>query len=383
MCKLSLNVYLLSRLKLLAVMFVFLFPTVNCHAQDEGIKIGIIGALSGPKSAYGISHLQGAQLATEEINAQTQNDMKKLILVPVDDKGETGLVGNLVADLIYRRRVAAIMGSVDSGCTHVVSMMAVKAHIPHLTCVATDPSLTRAGSPWTFRTLADDEKQSKALIEWLVNKKGVKKISLIAVNSRYGKMGTKIFIRQSREAGCEIHGPFFVQDDLNSHDEAVAASLLSQPEAVVVWTLAQDGIKSITRLKRAKFRGIIAGGDGLASPLFYAAEDPAVEGTVITCPYDDGNPSLLNTAFTKKFAEKFGRPPDSFAAHAFDSIKLLYFAAIDSNGDRDLMRARLASTGEYAGVTGVIGFDRFGNDTRQVMLAQCSSKKLVMLKKEN
>ncbi|HEY9069723.1 MAG TPA: ABC transporter substrate-binding protein, partial [Candidatus Ozemobacteraceae bacterium] len=142
------------------------FPAPARAGEPEPLRIGVIGALTGPKAAYGLPHLNGARLAADEVNAAGGIAGHRIELLPADDRGEMGLVGELATRLIFTGRVLALLGSVDSGCTHVAAMIAVKMQVPHLTSVATDPTLTRAGSPWTFRTLADDDRQAAAVVAW-------------------------------------------------------------------------------------------------------------------------------------------------------------------------------------------------------------------------
>ncbi|HOT27640.1 MAG TPA: ABC transporter substrate-binding protein [Candidatus Ozemobacteraceae bacterium] len=340
--------------------------------------VGILGALTGPKAIYGKPHLQGASLAAAEVNAAGGIDGTPLEIVAVDDGGEMGRVGDLMTRLIYDRNAVAVVGSVDSGCTHVAAMLAVKAHVPHLTCVATDPSLTRAGSPWTFRTLADDDRQAAALVEWLWGR-GLRRISLLAGESRYGRMGARIFARRFREKGGEVTGPVFMAATETSASNAVRDADTGRAQAAVLWMLAPEGRLAAAALRRSGFAGIVAGGDGLASPAFYGSGDRAVDGVVVTCPYVAGAETPENTAFRRAYEAAYGEPADSFAAHAYDTVKLLASAASaiaaadrrEPATAREALRNILANISLFRGVTGDIAFDASGNDVRDVRLAVC------------
>ncbi len=359
---------------------VFLSTATDLFAQ-ENISIGVIGALSGPKSIYGISHLRGAELAADIINRDGGVNGNKIVLVPVDDRGEMGLVGNLVTRLIYDEKVLAILGSVDSGCTHVISMICVRSQMPHFTCVATDPSITRAGSPWTFRTLSDDERQSEALVKYLTTVRNFRNLSFIAADSRYGKMGAKIFSRRARDSGIEVRGPIWIKQgdsDLEFLGK-IRQAIQDKTQAIVIWSLAEDGKRIVAGLKNAGFSGMILGGDGLASPAFFASGAPGVNGGVVTCPYDQENTSLPNTIFKKEFLERFRAAPDSFAAHAFDTVNMIARSLRNGVKSKSELRAAIVSAGPFSGATGKISLDSSGNDTRQVMLALCDGNNLKLL----
>ncbi|NLI77414.1 MAG: ABC transporter substrate-binding protein [Candidatus Riflebacteria bacterium] len=341
------------------------------------LRLGIIGALTGPKAPYGLSHLQGARLAADAINAAGGVASHPLELVEADDRGEQGEAGPLAVRLIDEDGVLALIGSVDSGITHVLSMIAVKRHVPHLTCVATDPSLTRAGSPWTFRTLADDERQAEALAGFLARRQGVKRLSLIAGSSRYGRMGARTFARRARGLGIPVDGPHLLPTDELAWPAIVTAAAATRPEAIVLWMLSREGKAAATLLRQGGYDGLLAGADGLATPDFFASGLPAVEGTVITQPYDTDTPDPRNQRFRQAFRERFGRDPDSFAAHAYDTVRLLATALARSDLTRAGIRDALAALPPMAGVTGRLAFDATGNDTRPVALARCQGGRLI------
>lgn len=353
--------------------------------ENSHWTVGILGALTGPKAIYGTSHLQGASLAAAEVNAAGGIAGKSLEIVSADDQGEMGRVGDLMTQLIYGRNAIAVIGSVDSGCTHVAAMLAVKTHVPHLTCVATDPSLTRAGSPWTFRTLADDDRQAAALVAWLWGT-GVRRIALLAGESRYGRMGARSFARRFREKGGEVTGPVFMAATEAAASNAVQDAGIGQAQAVVLWMLAPEGRLAADALRRSGFSGTIAGGDGLASPAFYGSGDRAVEGVVVTCPYAAAAKTPENTAFRRAYEAAYGETADSFAAHAYDTVKLVASAAsaIDDADRRDPATARnalrkiLSRIETFRGATGEISFDASGNDVRDVRLVVCRNGTLEM-----
>jgi len=347
-----------------------------CMPAECQIKIAIVGALTGPKSPYGLSQLKGAQLAAGELNSRGGIFGQTLDLVEVDDRGDPAQAGRLAVDLVFRDRVTAIVGSVDSGVTHVIAMIAVKGHVPHLTCVATDPSITRAGSPWTFRTLSDDTAQAKALVAFLTRTQTISRIALMAGNSRYGRMGSREFARQARQAGFLIDGPLFLASNPEQNAESFRKAAASKPDAIVLWTLSKDGLAAARTLRKAGFAGLLAGGDGLATPDFFATSSPETDGTIVTMPYNATSASIANREFQNKFKAHFGEPPDSFSAHAYDTISLLALALERSDLSRQGLRDSIASLTTFTGVTGEIELDRTGNDRRPVKLARCAGGRL-------
>jgi branched-chain amino acid transport system substrate-binding protein len=341
------------------------------------VPIGVIGALTGPKSPYGVSQLQGAQLAADEVNRENSGG-PHLAVVSRDDKGEMGLVGSLMTDLLFQEKVFAVIGSTDSGCTHVMSMVCVKMQVPHFTCVSTDPSITRAGSPWTFRTLADDERQGAALIQFLESRrKADQRIGILAAASRYGKMGAQTLVRIGRDRGMVVASPIWLASEGSDAAGVVSKVLTERPGIVIVWALAREGLLAVRELRKQGFNGLILGGDGLATPAFFASGVPEAEGVILTCPYLENRVAPENSTFRAAFRQRFGKNPDSFAAHAYDTVRLLYAGLKSSDGSRASLREQMWKVVPFVGATGVLDFDASGNDIRPVITAVCREQKLV------
>ncbi len=365
---------MLNRLPFLSALVLIIVAVMPASGLPP-LRVALFGALSGPKAVYGLSHRDGARLAVESLRAASAP--VAIELLEIDDSGEPGMVGPKAVDAVTTKQVHALLGSVDSGCTHVLAMVAVKTHTPHLTCVATDPSLTRAGTPWTFRTLADDQAQAGALVAWLKQRPLAGSVAIIAAESRYGRMGARTFARLARQAGLATLEPTVLT--AGSVKEQIARVLQDRPSAVVVWTLAQDGRRVVSELRQLGYDGIIAGGDGLAVPAFFHESRNIAAEVVVTCPYDLSDAASENQEFVRAFRARYGRDPDSFAAHAYDTLRLLANAWRRGDGTREGLQKALSRIGSFPGATGTLGFDDTGNDTRPVRLAVCRDGRLVRL----
>ena len=79
-----------------------------------------------------------------------------------------------------------------------------------------------------------------------------------------------------------------------------------------------------------------------------------------------------NTAAGKSFATRYlqqtGRPPSAAAAEAYDAVCLTVRALRAAGPNRARVRDQLARTRGYSGASGIISFDRDGNNTTQVHL---------------
>lgn len=363
------------------------------NRDNKVLSIGIVGALSGNKALYGISHLNGAQLAVDKINKAGGINGIKLKLIPMDDEGDMAKASTIAVELITNRNVIALIGSVDSGVTHVLAMIAVKLHVPHITCVATDPSLTRAGSPWTFRTLADDELQTKALINKLM-KFDIHHISVLAGSTRYGRIGAITFVRNCNQISKQlsknvlVEGPFYLTLNESNNEQIIKMSLNNNPQALILWMLAHEAENTCNILKKLNFRGIIAGGDGLASYKFYnQILNCKFQKVIITCPYLDESTTPENLSFRSQYYSMFASYPDSFAAHAYDTVNLIAHSLknipnlqnLSITDVRNELKKALSNIKDFYGVNGKIELDESNNYNQKVLIIEIINGKPKLL----
>jgi len=347
--------------------------------SDE-VLVGVLGPLTGRAAAYGISQRDGAVLAVEEVDAAGGAAGARIRLVFADDGADQTRAGALARDLADRDGVAAIVGAINSDCTHQVEMVAAKLHFPQLTTASTDPSVTDTGSPWIFRCLADDVLQAKALTARIFAAPRARSLALLSQNNRYGRMGIAEVARAAQAAGVPVALREGFDSGTADFSGLAARTAAAKPEAVVVWSLYREGAGLVAALRAAGVTAAVFAGDGLVSPEFPRLAGAAAEGVVVTYPFDpDASPRAQD--FVRRFTARFGHAPDSFAAHAHDAVTCLAAAAARAGSwDRARLRDALAATKAHPGVTGDLAFDRTGNDVRPVRLARVEGGRFVPLR---
>lgn len=335
--------------------------------------VAVVGPLTGRAAAYGTSQRDGAILAAEDLAALNPPAALRMRLVFADDEADQTKAGAIARDLAVRDGVAAFVGAINSDCTHQLEMVCVKLHVPQLTTASTDPSITDTGSPWIFRCLADDVLQAKAIAAHLFAPEAgrtARPVALISQNNRYGRMGIAEVARLARAAGA----PIVLEEGFESGTtdfEALAGRVAAaRPDGIVVWGFYREGAALVRALRAAGVSAQVLAGDGLVSPEFLRLAGDAAEGTLVTYPFDPEG-SERARILAGRFEARFGRPPDSFAAHGYDAVTCLAAAAARAGSwDRAAVRAELARTRKHPGVTGDLAFDATGNDVRPVHLAR-------------
>ena len=370
--------------KLLALFVVTIFLSLFVSqglAQTKEIAIGTCGALTGRASAYGLSVKQGAELAVQRINEAGGVEGMTFTLTSVDDKQDETITSEKITSLVYDSNVMAIIGTTDSGCTHVAARIALKARLPLIATVATDPTLTRLNNPYVFRNLADDRIQGRTLVEYIIRTRGLRNIVIAHVNTRYGRGGAAVVETAARLQGEPVMKRLSFETGQNDYSQIVREISSLRPSALIIWGLYAEGAALTKAIRRRMPNLAIFGPDGLASPAYIEQAGNDSNGVVLTYPFNpDRKDNPVVTEFVKAFKEKFGNEPDSFAAHAYDAVYQIAEAARLGGATRLGIRNGLARMPAFHGVTGVFTFDPSGNSTLPVFLAIVENGRFKVLK---
>ncbi|MBN2389490.1 MAG: ABC transporter substrate-binding protein, partial [Anaerolineae bacterium] len=121
---------------------------------------------------------------------------------------------------------------------------------------------------------------------------------------------------------------------------------------------------------QAKEKGITAvllGGDGWDSA---DLDRVATDGGYFTNHFSDQDTRPVVQDFVKKYAAKFGAPPDALAALAYDAANIL-FQGIDKAGKADPIEvAKILETGTFDVVSGSISYDAQHNPVKAAVILQ-------------
>ena len=116
--------------------------TVACGAEktpeEQGVKVGFYGALTGPTATFALSGRSGATLAVEQINAAGGVLGKPIVLLAEDDRGEASEAASAVSKLITRDHVVALIGEQASSRTLAAAPIAQSYRVPMISPTSTN-----------------------------------------------------------------------------------------------------------------------------------------------------------------------------------------------------------------------------------------------------
>ncbi len=160
----------------------------GCDDTPDVIKIGVAQPLTGKKSPQGIDLLNGVKMAADELNKtgiKVKGKKVKIEIVAVDDQANAE-TGKIVAQQLVDAGVVAVIGHFNSGVSIAAAPIYAAKDIPQLS-TSTNAKYTALGLSTTFRLVANDTMQAKAIGSFAANNLNATRFAVVDDSTPYGK----------------------------------------------------------------------------------------------------------------------------------------------------------------------------------------------------
>jgi len=350
-----------------------LATTVACGAEktpeEQGVKVGFYGALTGPTATFALSGRSGATLAVEQINAAGGVLGKPIVLLAEDDRGEASEAASAVSKLITRDHVVALIGEQASSRTLAAAPIAQSYRVPMISPTSTNIEVTKKGD-YIFRACFIDAYQGRAVADFArKNRKARTAAILTDVRSDYS-VGLAEAFRKSFEAlGGRITSELKYSEGDNDFSAQLTAIRPEHPDVLFVPGYYTDAGLIARQAKALGLKTTLLGADGWDSPKLVEIGGEAIENAYFANHYSVDDPAPAVRRFVDAYKARYGAEPDSIAASSYDAMRMLA-DAITRAGSTEGTRVReaLASTRDFPGVTGVITMDADRNPIKPAVI---------------
>ena len=169
------------------------FMAAGVFAADA-VKLGHVAALSGPSAQSGEAITRGLTIAIDEINAAGGVlGGRRIELVQRDDESNPPKGAIAARELIFKEKVTAFFGGIDSPVSLAIVPLANKEKVPFMGVWAAATPITRnnADPNYVFRVSAVDALVDIRLLDHANRKFGAKKAGLMLINNPWGESNEK------------------------------------------------------------------------------------------------------------------------------------------------------------------------------------------------
>lgn len=334
------------------------FPAA-CERRDAGgatttgpIVVGMYGSLTGDGASFGVSSREGTELAVDEVNtAGGLLGGRRIQLLVEDDQSRPDEATNAVTKLITQDRVIAVLGEVASRRSLAAAPVAQRYQVPMITPSSTNERVTEVGD-YIFRVCFIDPFQGEVLAKFAYNDLKARRVAILKDTQEDYSVGlTDSITRHFTAMGGQVLDPVSYGGD-DSDFRAILTRVRSQkPDAIFATGYYPEAAIIVRQARELGLAMPILGGDGWVGDALKNGRE-ALNNTFISNHYSGDNPAPVVQNFVKAYRARFGRDPDSIAALAYDSVKVLA-DAITRAGATDGQKVRDAlATANVPGVTG-------------------------------
>jgi ABC-type branched-subunit amino acid transport system substrate-binding protein len=333
-------------------------------AQDQVVRIGLSGPLTGANAFAGKDNENGVRLAIEELNAQKIKAGGKLLrfeLMSEDDQGDPK-AGVNVAQKFADAGVKFVLGPYNSGVAIPASRVYNDAGIL-MSTVGTNPKITQSRYPNVFRIVASDNQVGGSMASYAAKELKIKTVGVIDDRTAFGQGIADEFVKQARANGLTVAGREFTNDKASDFASILTAFRAKKVDAIFFGGYAPQGAPMARQMKQLGLGSVrLLGGDTLCSPEMAKLGGDAV-GANVMCAQAGAmlDKQAGGPAFKARFRQRFQRDPDVYAPAFYDQTLFIAQAMKANNTLDPAAVGKALHTMDYQGVAGTYGYDPSGN----------------------
>lgn len=335
----------------------------HASAQEQVVKIGQTGPLSGPNAFAGKDNENGVRLAIEELNArklQVAGKTLKFELQSEDDQCDPKS-GVSVAQKLVDGGVKFVMGPYCSGVAIPASRVYDEGGAL-VSTVGTNPKVTEGGYKNLFRIIAGDNQIGSSMAIYAAKVMKAKTAAVVDDRTAFGQGVAAEFIKEAKAQGLTIVGQEYTTDKATDFSSILTNIKAKKPDVMFYGGYAPQAAPMARQMKQLAVSTKMLGGDTLCSPEMGKLGGDAVN-EVVYCA--QGGSMLDKTtdgpAFKAKYKKRFNVDADAYAASFYDQMTLIGQSMAKAGSvEPDKVAAELRK-GSYKGIAGTYAYDDKGN----------------------
>lgn len=301
-------------------------------------KLGVVVAQSGNLSASGKRHIDGLQLAIEDLGGTAAG--RQLQLLAEDSAGNPEQALTKVRRLVESEKVDAICGfTITPELTAVRDYLHEQKQVT-IVSIAGWPALTRdpkVRSPYIYRSSFCQGQYEFIQAKWAYEKGGYRNVVMMAPDYQTGRTVAQIFGDYFKKSGGQIAAEVYVPLDTQDFGPYLQRVLQEAPNADAVWAwfIGADAIRFMTQYQEfgLKDRYPLLGGAEVGDDPYLPEVGEAALGIVSAINYAARYERPENKTFVEKFQKKYNRLPGHLEYWGYITVMILAHALEAVNGD--------------------------------------------------
>ncbi|KIF83323.1 branched-chain amino acid ABC transporter substrate-binding protein [Noviherbaspirillum autotrophicum] len=347
-----------------AIAFVF---AGAASAQEQVVKIGHVGPISGAIAHLGKDNENGARMAIDELNAKgvTLGGKKVKFELLAEDDGADPKQATSAAQKLVDAHVNGVIGHLNSGTTIPASKIYHDAGIPQISPSATNPKYTQQGFKTAFRVVANDGQLGGTLGRYAADQMKAKKVAVIDDRTAYGQGVAEEFVKGAKAKGVQVVAQQYTNDKATDFNAILTAIKAKNPDVVFFGGMDAVAGPMLRQMKALGINAKFMGGDGICTEnLVNLAGDAIGEPGKIVCAEAGGVEEAQKKSmddFRAAYKKKFGIDVQLYAPYVYDAVMVMADSMKKADSADPAKYLPQLAKANYKGVTGTIAFDAKGD----------------------
>ena len=364
----------------LVAAIIFGSACLSATIANAATKIGAVTCLSGPLSTFGVSSVQGAKLAAEEINSSGGILGQPLELVVEDNQSKAGEAATAARKFISQDKVVAILGDLTSSSTMEIAPLAQAAKVPLLTPSATNVAITKIGD-YVFRSCFIDPFTGQVMARFALDHLKAKRAIILTDVKQDYSVGLTDAIRKyfTQKGGQILKEISYSSGDVDFRAQLTTAKSL-RPDVIFLPGYYTEAGLILLQARQLGITNPFVGGEGWDSPALLQVAGKSADGDFYANHFSAADPDPIVQKFVQSYQAKYHSTPDALAALWYDGARILA-QAIQQAGTTDAAKVRdaLAAIKDFPGVTGKISIDENRNAAKPAVILTIENGELKLV----
>lgn len=329
-------------------------------SSAQAIRIGAVYPLTGGVSYDGITKLNGAKLAVDEINAKGGVLGRPIELLSEDGACNPAQSVASAEKLITQSKVVALLGAICSSATGAIGETIKKYKIPLISGVSTAERLTEQNNPYFFRATTTTTLNGKSMGETLSKIANGKRVAFIVTSDDWGRSAAQSYGDSLKARGAEIVATEYFDRAETDFAAMLTKIRAAKPDAILSTGGFQNAANVTKQARQMGLQQVIIGEGAFTSEAYNKLVDPFTDNVFGIIEWVSVIDSAQNRKFIDDYKAKYKEIPTKFSVAGYQTVYILA-QAIQRAGstDGEKLATALKAT-NYDGLTGNYRFDDKG-----------------------
>lgn len=369
---------------LLIVLLLIGVVMTGCSGSDgkssnkpSEIYLASAGPMTGDTAQFGDMKTKAIQLAVDEVNATGGINGAQVKLLVGDDTGNPKEAPSVAQKFAADDKVLAVIGHWNSSCTLAARGIYEGVGMPVITD-SVNKAITDGSTPHIFRISITDTAQANYLAKYAFEKMGKRRAAILYTANDFGNGLMNDFSKAFVSSGGEIvASEMFFEGQSKDFSPQITKIKTKNPDLLFIAGYYVETALIAQQSQTIGLKVPLLGTESISSDELIKVGGEAVEGILFPAFFH----TELNYPGTKKFVEafrsKYNKEPDTYAALAYDSAKLIMEGISKNGATRDGIMNYLSQVKDFSGVAGPISFDSKHDVTRGIIVMTVKDGKMV------